>query len=322
MIKRVFAVAMCLLMFAPVSCGRKGAKKISEAARSVEVVKVGPDKFKEPVVPSDISGSQQKINYILLNYWDGADLSDKAWVDSKDKVEEIFGNFIFYAANNPKQDVSGQAIGKILRSAESNPAFYEVLTGLIDKYLYDPNSPVRNEELYIVALESQIANANLDDAYKIVPRERLKMANKNRLGGVALDFPFTTSAGVNGTLYGIKSDYVLLFFNNPGCPACSDVRMGLIEVMQNPEIADMMKSGRLKVLTFYPDADTTEWNKYRDEIPADWINAYDARQAINNNQLYDLRAIPSLYLLDKDKKVLLKDFIDPLQFANAVLSQN
>ena len=38
-----------------------------------------------------------------------------------------------------------------------------------------------------------------------------------------------------------------------------------------------------------------------------WIDAYDAEQTILNQNLYDLKAIPTLYLLDKDKKVLLKD---------------
>ncbi len=45
----------------------------------------------------------------------------------------------------------------------------------------------------------------------------------------------------------------------------------------------------------------------RKDFPATWINAYDASQTINNEQLYDLRAIPSVYLLDKDKMVRGKD---------------
>ena len=37
------------------------------------------------------------------------------------------------------------------------------------------------------------------------------------------------------------------------------------------------------------------------------INAYDAGQKITERQLYDLKAMPTLYLLDKDKRVILKD---------------
>ena len=36
-------------------------------------------------------------------------------------------------------------------------------------------------------------------------------------------------------------------------------------------------------------------------------NGYDKKLVIKEKNLYDLKAIPTLYLLDKDKKVLLKD---------------
>ena len=37
---------------------------------------------------------------------------------------------------------------------------------LAEKYLYDPNSPMRNEELYIPVLESILATQVLDDMEK------------------------------------------------------------------------------------------------------------------------------------------------------------
>ena len=42
-------------------------------------------------------------------------------------------------------------------------------------------------------------------------------------------------------------------------------------------------------------------------IPSKWINGYDKELTVRNRELYDLKAMPTLYLLDKDKKVLLKD---------------
>ena len=38
-----------------------------------------------------------------------------------------------------------------------------------------------------------------------------------------------------------------------------------------------------------------------------WIIAYDAGARISKEELYDLKAIPSMYLLDRDKRVLAKD---------------
>ena len=62
-----------------------------------------------------------------------------------------------------------------------------------------------------------------------------------------------------------------------------------------------------------PDEDLGAWRAYRDRIPARWINAYDATQQLREKELYDLKAIPALYLLDCDKRVLVKDGTDPGQ---------
>jgi hypothetical protein len=63
----------------------------------------------------------------------------------------------------------------------------------------------------------------------------------------------------------------------------------------------------LTILTLYPDNNLTEWYKYLPEMPVKWIHAYDKGMEVTQRKLYDIKAIPTLYLLDKDKKVILKD---------------
>jgi hypothetical protein len=41
--------------------------------------------------------------------------------------------------------------------------------------------------------------------------------------------------------------------------------------------------------------------------PEEWYNGFDPDCVIRNTGLYNVRAIPSLYLLDAEKKVILKD---------------
>jgi hypothetical protein len=42
-------------------------------------------------------------------------------------------------------------------------------------------------------------------------------------------------------------------------------------------------------------------------MPAEWIYGYDRGCRIERENLYNVSAIPALYLLDKEKKVLVKD---------------
>ena len=55
------------------------------------------------------------------------------------------------------------------------------------------------------------------------------------------------------------------------------------------------------------DEELDEWKKHRNDFAKEWTNGYDKELVIKNKNLYDLRAIPTLYLLDKNKTVLLKD---------------
>ena len=69
----------------------------------------------------------------------------------------------------------------------------------------------------------------------------------------------------------------------------------------------MIPDGRLAVLNIYIDSDLAEWLKYMPVYPESWYNGYDPDYVIRTDVLYNVRAIPSLYLLDGGKTVLMKD---------------
>ena len=52
--------------------------------------------------------------------------------------------------------------------------------------------------------------------------------------------------------------------------------------------------------------------------PEEWLNGFDPDFVIRTDVLYNVRAIPSLYLLDKDKTVIMKDAVTErvLDFVN------
>jgi hypothetical protein len=130
-----------------------------------------------------------------------------------------------------------------------------------------------------------------------------RICSLNRAGTPAADFKFEEMKGNKGSLYGIKGDYTLVFFNNPGCHACGEI----LETIVNSPVAEMFTSGKVKVLAMYIDEDIEAWRENRGKFPKEWIYAHDHKMILRDNNIYGLRAIPSLYLLDKEKRVILKD---------------
>ena len=173
-----------------------------------------------------------------------------------------------------------------------------------EKILYDPNSPLRNETLYMEVLRKMLAWNRLDETVKSRLHFQYRLAQKNRPGDKAVNFTYTLKDARQGDLYGLRSEYVLLYINNPGCGDCKRVERLLEE---SPVIGKLTADKRLKVLSVYPDEDLAEWRNAEGKMPPSWMVAYDKGAVMKHKDLYDLRAIPTLYLLDKDKRVLLKD---------------
>jgi len=172
----------------------------------------------------------------------------------------------------------------------------EYFAMLAERVLHDPNSPARNDELYIPVLEALVSSPWLDRWERIAPQHDLRMASQNRIGRPANDFRYTTADGVTRRMYDIRAEYLLLFINNPGCNMCKTVREA---ISASPMLNELIERGKLKVLALFPDEDLTEWQEYRPQIPARWINAYDKGCVVRDRELYDLKAIPALYLLDR-----------------------
>jgi thioredoxin-related protein len=264
--------------------------------------------FALPNIPVIIVGEQESHKYIALNYWNDFNFADSTAY--RQTTTQIFENFLTVLQYVDLQTIL-KSMETMMRKAESDSIAYKRFANICERYLYETNSPYRSDELYIPVLQS-IINANIiAENYKIIAEYRLQMAMKNRIRNAAADFEYTLEAGTTHKLYDIKTDFVLLFINNPACNACKQYA----ERLQNSMLLQqLIKEKLLTVLAVYPDENLDEWKKYKTQMPADWINAYDKKLAIRNNEIYDLRAIPTLYLLNKDKRVLLKDtFVESVE---------
>lgn len=259
--------------------------------------------FTLPAIPPMLTEPELRADYLVKHYWDNVNFADTNYIHHPEITEQAWADYCDILNHVPLATAQA-AIKKAIAQAEKGKKMYDHLTELADKYLYDPNSPMRNEEFYIPVLEAMTTSSILNETEKIRPQARLELALKNRKGTKALDFTYTLASGAQSTLYQIKAEYTLLFINNPGCHACAE---GIEAIKNSAIINQLMDKNRLKVLALYPDEELDEWKKHRSDFPGEWINGYDKALTLKMENRYDLRAIPTLYLLDKDKRVILKD---------------
>lgn len=212
---------------------------------------------------------------------------------------------------------SGPLLRETLTQAASHETAFLLLRELCEKYLYSPESPLRNDELYLYALEPVIATSHLSDYEKLRPRYQQNMARRNNPGMPATDFVYTLADGQQHRLHALEAEYTLLFFTDPTCGECaSKIR----QLQENRRIRRYERSGRLRILALYshPDEAIGTWRSALAAYPASWIAAYDAGAALHYEGLYDLRHIPCFYLLDARKRVLVKGAVGIRPIAEAL----
>lgn len=287
---------LCLLLGA---CKNGNASSQSKSETPQDTIKA----IKMPAIPQMMTAPEQRADFLAKHYWDNVNFADTNYIHHPDITEQAWADYCDLL-NHVPLSTAQEAIKKTIARTETEKKVFDYITGLADKYLYDPNSPLRNEEFYIPVLEAMISSSVLTETEKIRPQARIEMAYKNRVDTKAIDFTYTLESGAQSTLYKIKSQYTVLFINNPGCHACTE---NIEALKDSPIINELIQKKQLVVIALYPDEELDEWRRHRDEFPQEWINGYDKSLTIKTQNLYDLKAVPILYLLDANKKVLLKD---------------
>ncbi|MCQ2285828.1 MAG: DUF5106 domain-containing protein [Bacteroidales bacterium] len=168
-------------------------------------------------------------------------------------------------------------------------------------------SPFWCENLYIIMLKDALARPDLDKARSIRYTDQLGRLDKNLRGSTLPNFKIMLSNDTVTDLYSIESEFLILYFQNPDCPTCTDYRnrMSKMDVVNKA-----IEAGHLKVLTVYFEEDEALWRRYLEKKANPlYIHAWDYTQEIESKELFDLRIIPYVFLLDKDKKVIKKDLL-------------
>jgi thioredoxin-related protein len=256
-----------------------------------------------PELPVNITEAEQRASYLVLHYWDNYNFADTAFLMKNNLLERGFADFLDVLSFVPA-DTMNKAVSLLLSKAENERSVFMLFLQLSEKYLYQPGSPFCDEEVFIPFLQYFLQSGLLSESEKIRPEFLLDNVMKNRIGHQANDFEYTLKDESTGTLYDIGIEYTLLFFNDPDCDECSKMTKLLIV---SPVVNKLIGEGKLKVLTVYLFDDTDSWVNYSSSVLNSWIYSRDADQKINIESIYNIKHIPTLYLLDKNKKVILKD---------------
>lgn len=300
-----------ILVCGLLSCGQ-AARKAEEGTKT-ETNKAGSPArpgqavFPMPEIPGMIASEEEARTYLVAHFWDEFDFKDVRLLKNKQVLAQGLANFVSLSANTPleQKEAVGKGFTTLCKGITENHTLTDSLKYYVEEYLYNPNSPYYNEELYGFYLKGMMENLPANDPRVETYRFKLQLIGRNCPGSKAEDFTYYLPDGTRKSLYStpVKGDYLILVFYDPECHSCHDIMMGMFA---DRSLAEAVADGKVTVLAVYVEGVTEVWKKYLNGMPGNWVIGED-KMAVKDRAIYDLKAMPTIYLLDKNKTVLLKD---------------
>ena len=253
-----------------------------------------------PEIPAGEDSVTFSYNYYKNHFWDGIDITDPGLLRSPllhNKIMDYLDNVVVQQVDTVIKEVD-----HLLQIAQRSPeAFRYLLLTLTNKYV----SPKINghDEVFVFLVDNYYLNglATWTDQVTIDKlEERAASIRPNFIGDPAHPFILQDTLGTDYALYDIRAKYTVLYFYDPDCGHCKKATPMLYEAYADLRAKDV------EVLAICTTTDKERWQEFIVENDLNWPNLADLNGVTHIKFYYDVRSTPTVYILDKDKKILLK----------------
>lgn len=286
--KRLFVLLTFIVLF-------------SQALMAQEQTAPAAEKVTFPMVtvPDEITDPQARAKYLGEHFWDNVDFATA----SEALVEQgLIDMASIFPLLNSETLISSMTA--LVKKAETSKEGLLMMLSLADKYLYGTASPLYNEAAYRGLLQSALISKALNKADKEPYQKQLVILEMNNEGSAAVDFDMQLVDGSKAKLSDIEAPVSILFFYAADNLDCKLQRFRLTQARL---VNYLQRAGGIKIVAVCVEGDKAAWEKFRADSPKEWLHVFDASGKIKSENLYDLRTLPRLYLLDEQKTVLLKN---------------
>jgi len=273
--------------------------------------------MKEPEVPQNDpaakTDSMFAYKYFKKHYWDGVNFYDDRLARTpffESRIDKYMEQLVY-----PSADSVIKELDYMLGYASANEEMQKfLLLKFVNRYLNQKY--MWEDKVFVHLFEKYFAQQTypwLTEAGKKTITNRAYSLMANILGTEASDVELPDTAGKTTKLYSIQSPYTLVVIWDPMCSHCKEI-VPRLDSAYNAR----WKSMGLKFfgLARETDGKKSDWlNFIHSHHLNEWTHVYYSKEADDArtsagvpgySQLYDVQSFPTLYLLDKDKRIIAK----------------
>jgi thiol-disulfide isomerase/thioredoxin len=251
--------------------------------------------------------------YFKSHFWDGINFFDDRLTRTpifETKLDKYFDQLVYPNADSVNKEIDWMlGYASVVPENEKFLLLKFVNRYIAMKYMWEDAVFVHLYEKYFAQktypwLTEKGMKTIQDRAYNLMA---------NILGNPAPDIDLPDTTGTNIALYRLTSPYTVVLIWDPTCSHCKEIV---------PKVDSLFKSKwktegvKVFAMAKETDGNRNDWmNFIRRHHLEEWVNVYyskaDEKARIDSgvpgySQLYDVLSFPTLYLLDKDKRIIAK----------------
>jgi thiol-disulfide isomerase/thioredoxin len=273
--------------------------------------------LREPEIPpaSRQPGGKYDSNfayhYFKDHYWDGISFTDERLTRTpvfEPRLDKYYRDLV-----SPQADsIEKEANMMLLESRVSKPMFQYLMVYFVQKYV---NPEYMGQDAVFVYLFDKYINAGetefFTEKYRKYLNDRAYSIMANLIGQPAANLEMVDSSGALRPLYGVNAEYTIVCFWDPTCSHCKEV-VPKLDSMYKAK----WKNEGVKIYGVEVDGGRDQWIQFiKGHNLGEWTHVYETKEhqeateksgQPGYRQLYDVYQTPTIYLLDKDKRIIAK----------------
>ena len=255
--------------------------------------------FAYPVAPDTIKTFENRVNYIVDNFWGNYDLSKPiADLNAFNGAFRDYLGFLRYC----HRTVAISSVRDFLFKAQTNKANFEKIAMLAEMGLYNVGAEYWSDEIYTEFLKAVIGNKQLKQDVRKYYAKQMERINRTQLGASLASVTYTDADGKKVSIADIEADMVMIFIT---LDSDADQSFQRVRLSTDVAINSILDSGKVKLLCLSPEKYSKEWALNAKGYAQNWLVGACPELSVEGD--YDVRYTPSFIILDKDKNIIQKN---------------
>ena len=253
--------------------------------------------FSYPVVPDTISTLENRSNFFVTHFWDNCNLGRQ--ITDKELLRSAFSDYVTFF-RYAHRNVVHTSVSDLMNKAQSNMQNFWMIADNAEQALYSNEAVLQSDEAYMLFINAILRSSKVKKSEKERYQRQAMKINGNQIGA---QLPGVSLKGVDGksiNIDNIKAATIIVAFIDPECDDCNIARLRL---STNVALNSIIDGEKLALVCIYPGPYSKEWAAEASTYSDKWIVAASE----DADERFDLRQMPTIYVLDADKKIVAKN---------------